>query len=137
MLRAGIWPTSRQLVIALHLPGPRAARLHLRVDRTPDGRDQLANYLARERYLEVVIPEPLHRFDAVAEHLHLRGVLVWLVPGSLIDDIVALLAVRSSASVTLAAAIARIPTLPMLSPALRRLPPPDTRQLPLALPRSS
>lgn len=137
MLRAGIWPTSRQLVVALQLPGPRAARLHLRVDRTLDGREQLADYLARESYLEVVLPEPLHRFDAVAEHLHLRGTHIWLVPARLIDDLVALLAVRSSAPVTLAAAIARLPTLPMLRSALRRLPPPDPRQLPLALPRTS
>lgn len=137
MLRAGIWPTSRQLVVALQLPGPRPARLHLRVERTLDGREQLADYLARERYLEVVIPEPLHRFDAVAEHLLLRGVHVWLVPATLIDDILALLAVRSSASVTLAAAIARLPTLPMLRSAMRPLTPPEPRQLRLALPRSS
>jgi hypothetical protein len=137
VLRAGLWPTSRQLVVALQLPGPRETRLHLRVDRTLDGREQLADYLARERYLEVVIPEPLHRFDAIAEHLHLRGVHVWLVPARLLDDIVALLAVRTSASVTLAAAIARLPTLPMLRSALRPLPPLDARQLRLALPLTS
>lgn len=137
MLRAGIWPTARQLVVALQLPQPRPSRLHLRVERNIDGREQLADYLAREQYLEVVIPEPLHRFDPVADHLHLRGVRVWLAPAAVVENIMSLLAVRSTAHVAMAAAIARLPSLPLLRPSLRELPPPDPRQLCLRLPHSS
>lgn len=137
MIRAGIWPTARTLVVALQLPGPRPSRLHLRVDRTTEGRMQLAEYLARERYLEAVVPEPLHRFDSIAEHLHLHDVHVWLVPGPVVDNVMSLLAVRSTASVTMAAALARLPTLTLLRPTLIALPSHDPRQLRLALPHSS
>ena len=135
MLRAGIWPAARHLVVALQLPSPGPSRMHLRVTRTVDGRAQLADYLARERYLEVVVPEPLHRFDPVAEHLHLQGVHVWLVPAPVVDDILTLLGVRATAHVTLASTLARAPATSLTRAALRPLPAPDARQLSLVLPR--
>lgn len=135
MLRAGLWPAARHLVVALQGPGPGRTRLHLRVARTLDGRNQLAAYLARERYLEVVLPEPLHRFDPIAEHLVLHRVRVWLVPGAVLDDLLALLDVRPSAHVTIASALARLPARPLLRGALRELAPPDPRQLCLRIPR--
>ncbi len=137
MLRAGIWPTARQLVVAIKLPGPRPSRLHLRVERNLDGRAQLAHYLAREPYLEVVLPELLHRFDPVADHLHLHGVHIWLAPTALVDNVLSLTAARPTAHLTIAAALARLPSLPLLRPALRHLPPPDPRQLCLGLPHPS
>lgn len=137
MLRAGIWSTRRQLVVALALWVPGRSRLHLRVGRTVDGRQQLADYLAREPYIEVVLPQALHRFDAVADHLHLHGLPVWLAPVPVVDHVLALLDVRPSASCAIAAALARLPTMPLLRSALIPLPPPDPRQLCLALPRSS
>lgn len=137
MLRAGIWSTRRQLVVALALSGARPSRLHLRADRTVAGRDQLADYLARERYLEVVLPEPLHRFDPVADHLHLRGIHVWIAPAHLVDQVLSLLALRPTAAVALAAALARLPAVPLLRSALLSAPPPDPRQLCLPIPRFS
>lgn len=137
MLRAGIWATARQLVVALQLPTTQPSRMHLRVSRTLQGRAQLADYLGRECYLEVVVPEMLHRFDPIVEHLHLCRVRVWLVPTPLVDDIASLIAVRSTAAATLAAALARLPQIATMRSALRRLPPPDHRQLRLIIPPSS
>jgi hypothetical protein len=107
----------------------------MRAPRTLEGREQLAAYLARERYLEVVVPEPLHRFDAVAEHLLLHGVRVWLVPGAVVEDVLALIDAGPTAQVTIAAALARLPARPLLRGALRELAPPDPRQLCLRIPR--
>lgn len=137
MLRVGIWPTARTLVVALLLPGPRPSRLNLRVERTNEGRIQLAEYLARERYLEAVLPQTLHRFDSIAEHLHMHDVHVWLVPDHVVDNISSILAVRATPSLTMAAALARLPTLSLLRPALLSLPRTDPRQLRLALPHPS
>lgn len=135
MLRAGIWPAARHLVVALHLPRPGRSLLHLRVARTLEGRDQLAAYLARERYLEVVVPEPLHRVDAAAEHLLLHGVRVWLVPGAVVEDLLVLIDAGPAAHVTIAAALARLPARPLLRGALRQIPAPDPRQLCLRIPQ--
>lgn len=123
MLRAGLWSTSRHLVVALQLPAPRPSRLHVRVPRTLEGREHLAAYLAREPYLEVVVPEPLHRFDPVADHLLLHRVRVFIAPCAVLDQLFALLRPGPRAYVTVAAAIARLPTCPRLRLELRELEP--------------
>ena len=133
---AALGATRRQLVAALHQVGDALRRVHLRADRTLRGRADLAEHLAALRPA-VVLPETLHRFDPIAGHLHAHGLFVCLAPIPLVDAITNLVGVRSSATLTLAAALARTPSIPMLARRLRPLPPPDPRQLCLPLPHSS
>ncbi len=133
---AALAATRRQLVAALHRGADERRRVHLRADRTLLGRADLAEHLAMLR-AAVVVPEPLHRFDPIAVHLHAHRLFVWLAPVPLVDAIADLVGVRSSATLTLAAALARTPSIPMLARRLRPLPPPDPRQLCLPLPHSS
>jgi len=133
---AALGATRRQLVAALHRGGDVRRRVHLRADRTLRGRGDLGEHLAALR-AAVVLPDALHRFDPIAAHLHAHGLFVWLAPIPLVDAITDLLGVRSSATLTLAAALARTPSIPMLARRLRPLPPPDPRQLCLPIPHSS
>ncbi|MAQ18802.1 MAG: hypothetical protein CMN30_28900 [Sandaracinus sp.] len=133
---AALAATRRQLVAALHCGGDTPRRVHLRADRTLHGRGDLAEHLAALA-AAVVIPETLHRFDPVVVHLHAHGLFVWLAPIPIVEAIAHLVGVRSSAPLTLAAALARAPSIPILAHRLRPLPPPDPRQLCLPLPHSS
>ena len=136
MIVAALGATRRQLVAALHQGGDVRRRVHLRADRTLRGRADLAEHLATVR-AAVVLPEALHRFDPIAAHLHAQGLFVWLAPSSLVDAIAELVGVRSSATLTLAAALARAPSIAILARQLRPLTSPDPRQLCLPLPHSS
>lgn len=133
---AALGATRRQLVAALHQGRDRRRRVHLRADRTLRGRGDLAEHLAALR-AAVVLPEALHRFDPIAAHLHAHGLFVWLAPIPLVDGITDLVGVRSSATLTVAAALARTPSIAIFARRLRPLPPPDPRQLCLPIPHSS
>jgi hypothetical protein len=136
-LHLGLWPAARHLHLAMIHPGAHRPHGHLRFERSLQGRIALAEQLAPRTDLVIIVPELLLRFDPIAAHLHGHSSHLWLAPPYLVEHLLRMLAVRPTAHRTLATALARLPTLPLLRPALRPLLSPEPRQLRLPLPHSS
>jgi len=109
----GLWLARRRLVAAM--VGPEgAARRVIRAALTDDARFGLVEYLAATGTTELVATEALIRVDLLPSQAARRGLVVWTVSDGLV-----------------AALLARLRVIPLLRASLRRLAPPDTRQLPL------
>ena len=79
----------------------------------------------------LVLPDWLARNDVLAQLALAHGTPVWAVPPHLVDAVSLLGRVDRLPAHRLAAAIARLPRVPFLRVELRRLRPPDRRQLSL------
>ena len=78
---------------------------------------------------QLVLPDWLARNDLLAQLALAHGTPVWAVPPHLVDTVSLLGRVDRLPAHRLAAAIARLPRVPFLRVELRRLRPPDRRQL--------
>jgi len=80
---------------------------------------------------QLILPDWLAREDLLAQLALAHGTPVWTVPPHLVDTLSLLGRVDRMPAHRLAAAIARLPRVPFLRVELRRLRPPDRRQLSL------
>jgi len=124
----GLWLARRRLVAAM--VGPEgAARRVIRAALTDDARFGLVEYLAATGTTELVATEALIRVDLLPSQAARRGLVVWTVGDGLVAALLGAAAIRDPARA--ATLLARLPVIPLLRASLRRLAPPDTRQLPL------
>jgi hypothetical protein len=123
----GLWLARRRLVAVVLGPGG-AARRAIRAALTDDARFGLLEYLAAAG-AEVVATEALARVDLTPAQAARRGLAVWAAGDALVAALLGAAAIRDPARA--AALLARLPAIPLLRSAIRRLAPPDRRQLPL------
>jgi hypothetical protein len=123
----GLRLARRRLVAAVVGRGGEARRV-IRAALTDDARFGLLEYLAAAE-AELVAAEALARTDLLPSHAVRRGLAVWTVSDGLAAALLGAAAIRDPARA--AALLARLPFIPLLRASLRRLPPPDARQLPL------
>lgn len=127
LVACGLWLARRRLVAAVVGPGGEARRV-LRAALTDEARFGLVEYLAAAG-AELVAGEALTRIDLLPVQAARRGLAVWTVGDALVAALLRAAAIRDPARA--AALIGRLPFVPFLRGSLRRLAPPDTRQLPL------
>jgi len=124
----GLWLARRRLVAAMVGPEGEARRV-IRAAFTDDARFGLLEYLAATGTTELVATEALIRVDLLPSQAARRGLVVWTVGDGLVAALLGAAAIRDPARA--ATLLARLPVIPLLRASLRRLAPPDTRQLPL------
>ncbi len=78
---------------------------------------------------QLVLPRFLARRDPLAQVALDRNVPVWVVPEHVVEAVRLLGSLERMPANRIAAAIARIPTISLFTSQLRRLQPPDRRQL--------
>jgi len=123
----GLWLAGRRLVAAV--VGPRGeGRRVIRAGLTEEARFGLVEYLAAAG-AELVATEALTRIDLMPSQAARRGLAVWTVGDALVAALLGAAAIRDPARA--AALLARLPMVPLLRASLRRLAPPDARQLTL------
>ena len=113
----GLVLAPRRLVAVVLGPGG-GARHAIRTALTDDGRNGLVAYLANAG-AEIVAPEALVRTDPVAQYALAAGLVVWVAPGALVAAVSRAAAITDPARI--AAMLARLPRIPLMSPQLRRL----------------
>jgi hypothetical protein len=129
----GVWPGRRGL-LAVVVDEYGAARPPLLVSTScPESRSGLLDHIDGTEGLDwqLVVPDWLARGDLLAQLALAHGTAVWTVPPYLVDTVSLLGRVDRLPAHRIAAALARLPRIPFLRPALRRLRPPDQRQLSL------
>lgn len=127
LVTCGLWLARRRLVAAVLGPGGEARRV-IRAALTDDARFGLVEYLAAAG-AELVATEALARVDLMPVQAARRGLAVWTVGDALAAALLRAAAIRDPPRA--AALLARLPIIPLLRGAIRRLVPPDGRQLPL------
>lgn len=80
---------------------------------------------------ELVVPDWLAKPDDIARFALERGVDVWLVPPATLEAVHIVAHLATGPPARTAAALARLPLAPLLRAQLRRLSPPNRKQLPL------
>lgn len=126
-MTCGLWLAGRRLVAAV--VGPRGeGRRVIRAGLTEEARFGLVEYLAAAG-AELVATEALTRIDLMPSQAARRGLAVWTVGDALVAALLGAAAIRDPARA--AALLARLPMVPLLRASLRRLAPPDARQLTL------
>jgi hypothetical protein len=123
----GLWPARRRLVAAVLGPEGQARRV-IRAALTDDARFGLLEYLAATG-AELVATEALARVDLLPVQAARRGLAVWTAGDALVAALLRAAGIRDPSRA--AALLARLPAIPLLRSAMRRLVPPDERQLPL------
>ncbi len=126
-MTCGLWLARRRLVAAVVAPGGEARRI-IRAALTDDARFGLVEYLAAAG-TELVAAEALARVDLMPSQAARRGLVVWTVSDGLVAALLGAAAIRDPARAAML--LARLPLIPLLRASLRRLAPPDERQLPL------
>ncbi len=133
MIAAGIWARHarrRLTVVILRPDGSRPPSL--RVARTDAARDALVHYLLGfGGQVQLAVPDSVAEQDGLPELLRGHPICAWLVPDPLLDAIAAAAGLGPAAARSRAAILARLPAVPTFRPLLRRIPPPDPRQLTL------
>lgn len=127
-MTCGLWLARRRLVAAMVGPEGEARRV-IRAALTDDARFGLVEYLAATGTTELVATEALIRVDLLPSQAARRGLVVWAVGDGLVAALLGAAAIRDPARA--ATLLARLPVIALLRASLRRLAPPDTRQLPL------
>ncbi len=126
-MTCGLWLAGRRLVAAV--VGPRGeGRRVIRAALTEEARFGLVEYLAAAE-ADLVATEALTRIDLTPSQATRRGLAVWTVGDALVAALLGAAAIRDPARA--ATLLARLPMVPLLRASLRRLAPPDVRQLPL------
>jgi hypothetical protein len=125
----GIVLAPRRLVAVVLGPGGGARRV-VRAALTDDARYGIVQYLAATG-AELVVADALLAADPVPRRAVEAGLVVWTASGALVSALAQAAAITDP--VRLAAALARLPRVPLLRGHLRRLAPPgrDPRQVPL------
>jgi hypothetical protein len=123
----GLWRARRRLVAAVLGPSGEARRV-IRAALTDEARFGLVEYLAAAG-AELVATDALTRVDLMPVQAARRGLAVWTASDALVAALLRAAAIRDPARA--AALLARLPVIPLLRSSIRRLVPPDRRQLPL------
>lgn len=126
LVTCGLWLARRRLVAAVL--GPGGARRVIRAALTDDARFGLLEYLAGAG-ANLVATEALARVELTPVQAARRGLAVWTAGDALVAALLRAAAIRDPARA--AALLARLPAIPLLRSSIRRLVPPDRRQLPL------
>jgi hypothetical protein len=127
LVTCGLWLARRRLVAAVVGPGEGARRV-IRAALTDDARFGLIEYLAAAG-AELVATEALARVDLLPVQAARRGLAVWTAGDAYVAALLRAAGVRDPARA--AALLARLPAIPLLRGSIRRLTPPDERQMPL------
>lgn len=127
LVSCGLWLARRRLVAAMVGPGGEARRV-IRAALTDSARFGLLEYLAATG-AELVTTEALARVDLMPVQAARRGLPVWTAGDALVAALLRAAAIRDPARA--AALLGRLPAIPLLRSLIRRLVPPDQRQLPL------
>jgi len=127
LVTCGLWLARWRLVAAVLGPGGEERRI-IRAALTDDARFGLVEYLAAVG-AELVATEALVRVDLVPVQAARRGMAVWTAGDTFVAALLRAAAIRDPARA--AALLARLPAIPLLRSTIRRLRPPDRRQLPL------
>lgn len=132
-LLCGVWPGRRGLIAVVVDEHGTARPPRLISTSLPESRCEVLDHIDSAEGLDwqLVLPDWLAREDLLAQIALAHGTLVWTVPPYLVDTMRLLGRVDRLPAHRLAAAIARLPRVPFLRPELRRLRPPDRRQLSL------
>jgi hypothetical protein len=128
LLTCGLWLARRRLVAVVVGPGEEGARRVIRAALTDDARFGLIEYLAAAG-AELVATEALARVDLLPVQAARRGLAVWTAGDAYVAALLRAAGVRDPARA--AALLARLPAIPLLRGSIRRLTPPDERQMPL------
>jgi len=128
-ITCGIVLAPRRLVAVVLGPGGEARRA-IRAALTDDARCGLVQYLVAVGG-EIVLTERLVRADRIARQALLVGVPVWAAPDALVAAITIAAAITGPPRI--AAALARLPGVPLLRAQLRSVDSaaPEPRQVPL------
>jgi hypothetical protein len=128
----GLWPSRKGLVaVVVDEEGRPEHPLH--VARDVEGYWALLEHLDGHTGLdcELVLPDWLARDDGPAHPALARGGAVWIAPGPLIEAVRTIARLGTGPPARTAAALARLPLAPALRGHLRRVVPPNHRQLTL------
>ena len=127
MTSCGVWPTNRGLVAVIH----SADRSHrFAIADTDAARWGLAQRLAAVG-ADLVVDETLLEADRIAYVALHAGVTVWIAAPPLTASLRSVAGITRRGARPSAALLVRIPAIPWLQSFLRRLEPPDNRQIPL------
>jgi hypothetical protein len=128
----GLWPGRRGLV-AVVVDEEGVPEPPLVVARTDEGHWTLLEHLDRHVGLdcELVLSDWLARGDGPAHLALARGAAVWIVPAPLVEAVRIIGRLGTGPAGRTAAALARLPLAPALRGHLRRVIPPNHRQLTL------
>lgn len=130
-LLCGVWAGRRGLVAVLVDDDGAAGRPFVISTASPESRWEVLERIDAAQGLDwqIVLPQWLARHDALAHFALARGIAVWLVPNRLVEAVRTLGRLDRLPANRIAAALARLPRIPLFSSELRRLQPPDRRQL--------
>ena len=125
----GVWPASRGLVAVLFDSAGRTRSFS--VADTDDARWGLSQRLAAVG-ADLVLDEALLESNCIADVARRAGVNVWIAPLPLAHSLRCAAGIpRHGGARPSAALLARLPAIPWLVSLLRRLEPPDDRQITL------
>lgn len=129
----GVWPGRRGLIAVVVDEHGAARPPRLISTSLPENRCEMLDHIDTAEGLDwqLVLPEWLARQDLLAQIALAHGTPVWTVPPHVVDTMGLLGRADRLPAHRLAAAIARLPRVPFLRGELRRLRPPDRRQLSL------
>lgn len=135
-LVCGVWPGRKGLsaVLVDTADGGTAARPALRMScASPESRLELLQHIDATHGLDwqLILPDWLARADLLADFAQARGVPVWTVPPHVVEAVRILGHLDALPAHRVAAALARVLCVPLFRTQLRRLRPPDPRQLSL------
>jgi hypothetical protein len=130
----GIWLARRQRgLVAVVVDEEGEAQPPLRFGRSPEDVWALLAHLDATVGCdcELVLPHWLAQTDDIARLALKRGVDVWLVPSVMLEAVHVVAHLATGPPARTAAVLARLPLAPLLRAQLRRLSPPNQKQLPL------
>lgn len=130
----GIWLARRSMgLVAVVVDEDGEAQSPLSFGRSPDNVWALLAHLdaAVGCDYELVLPDWLAKTDDIARPALERGVDVWLVTPATLEAVHVVAHLSTGPPARTAAALARLPLAPLLRAQLRRMSPPNRKQLPL------
>jgi hypothetical protein len=129
----GVWRGRRGLSAVLVDEDGSARQPLLISTASPEARWELLEHIDATEGLDwqLVLPQSLARADPIARFALARDIPIWVVPNSVVEAVTTLGRLDLLPAGRIAAALARLPSIPFFRRDLRRLEPPDRRQLDL------
>jgi hypothetical protein len=128
----GLWP-ARTGLVAVVVDEDGRPELPRFLSRTDEAYSALFHYLHATIALDcdLVLPDGLARHEGFSRLALAHGMLLWVAPSTLVEAVRIVGRLGKGPPARTAAALARLPLAPPLRAYLRRVVPPDHRQLSL------